>query len=84
MMADDKIARELQDSFTGANGQADLYEVVTTNPARPYVEDVQYEVAFSGRSEFFLTIGEASIRACELSGDPRFASEVVETGYSNV
>ena len=81
---EDKTARELIESFAGPHGQADLYEVVKTNPARPYVEDVQYEIVFNGKSDFRLTVGEASILACELSGDPRFASETTEAGQSRI
>ena len=81
---EDRTARELIESFVGPHGQADLYEVLKTNPTRPYVEDVQYEIVFNGTSEFRMTVGEASIVACELSGDPRFASEIVETGQSHI
>lgn len=80
----DQTARELIESFQGPNGKADLYEVVRTNPDRPYVEQVEYEIVFNGHAETRLTVGEASIRACELSGDPRFAAEVVESGHSNL
>lgn len=80
----DQTAREFIESFEGPHGKADLYEVVKTNPDRPYVEQVEYEIVFNEQAETRLTVGEASIRACELSGDPRFASEVVESGHSNV
>ena len=79
-----KLAREFIESFEGPKGKADLYEVVKTSPARPHVEEVEYEVVFRGASQSRLTIGEASILACELAGDPRFATEVVETGNSNL
>ncbi|MEA2640567.1 MAG: hypothetical protein QOF51_1961 [Chloroflexota bacterium] len=77
-------ARDLLSAFEGPNGQAELYEVVKTFVGRPGVEDVEYEVVFQGESQFCMTIGEASILACELSGDTRFAGEIVETGHSNV
>jgi hypothetical protein len=77
----DKTERELIETFEGPHGPAELFEVIRTNPARPYVEDVTYEVVFNGRTEVRMTVGEASILACDLSGDPRFASEVVETGH---
>lgn len=80
----DLTNREFIEAFEGPNGKAELYEVVKTNPERPYVEDVAYEIVFDGRSETRLTVGEASILACELSGDPRFASEIVESGHSNL
>jgi hypothetical protein len=72
-------AREFIEAFEGPNGRAELFEVVKSQPDRPYVEDVVYEVVFGGRTETRLTVGEASILACELSGDARFASEVVES-----
>jgi hypothetical protein len=81
---EEQTTRELVDTFEGDRGTAELYEVVKTFTGRPHVEEVQYEVVFNGASEFRLTIGEASILACELSGDPRFATEVIESGHSNV
>jgi hypothetical protein len=71
--------REFIETFEGPNGRAELYEVVKTFSGRPHVEEVEYEVVFNGQSQFRLTSGEASILACELSGDPRFASEIVES-----
>lgn len=79
-----QVERELIEAFEGPRGTAEVYEVVKTSKDRPHVEDVQYEISFNGNSEFRLTIGEASIRACELSGDSRFAAEIVESGHSNV
>lgn len=76
--------RQLIETFTGAKGKAQLYEVAKTFPGRARVEEVKYEVIFSERSQFCLTLGEASILACELSGDPRFATEVTQTGHSNL
>ena len=81
---EEQTAREFIEAFEGAQGKADLFEVVKTNPARPHVEEVEYEVVFNGQTEVRLTVGEASILACELSGDRRFASEVVESGHSNL
>jgi len=77
-------AREFIEAFEGPHGKAELYEVVKTFPGRPHVEEVEYEVMFRGESQFRLTLGEASILACELSGDPRFATEIVEPGHSNI
>ena len=79
-----QTAREFVEAFQGSHGKAELYEVVKTQPGRPHVEQVEYEIIFNGKTEVRLTIGEASIRACELSGDPRFASEVTESGHSNL
>lgn len=76
--------RQFIEAFEGPNGKAELYETVRTFGGRPHVEEVEYEVLFNGQSEFRLTIGEASILACELSGDPRFATEITEAGHSNV
>ena len=76
--------RQFITAFEGPSGKAELFEVVRTFADRPHVEEVQYEVAFNGESQFRLTIGEASILACELSGDPRFAAEIVESGHSNI
>jgi len=76
--------RQFITAFEGPNGKADLFEVVRTFPDRPHVEEVQYEIIFKGESTFKLTIGEASIMACELSGDPRFAGETIYSGHSNL
>lgn len=83
-MEKQQTAREFIEAFEGPNGKAELYEVVTTYVGRPHVEDVAYEIVFNGRSESRMTLGEASILACELSGDPRFFTEKPEAGHSNV
>ena len=70
-----RTARELVETFEGPHGRAEVYEVVGSDPAHPAVEDVTYEIIFNGRTEVRRTIGEAAIIACELSGDPRFASD---------
>ena len=81
-----QIARQYITTFEGPNGKAELYEVVRTFPDRPHVEEVDYEVMFNGKSEFRLTIGEASILGSELSGDNRFKEERMDirTGHSNL
>ena len=73
----ESASREFIEAFEGPNGKAELYEVVKSDPARPYVESVEYEIVFNGSSQFRPTVGEASIVASELSGDPRFSSEAV-------
>jgi hypothetical protein len=78
--------RQFIETFNGPRGKAELYEMVKTFPDRPHVEEVQYEIIFKNESQFRLTIGEASVLACELSGDPRFAEERMDirTGHSNL
>ena len=78
------MVREFVEAFEGPKGKAEVYEVVTPPAGGLGVEKVEYEVTIKGQTHTVLTIGEASILACELSGDPRFASEVVESGHSNV
>jgi hypothetical protein len=74
----------LLESFEGTKGKAELWEVVATDPARPGIEKVEYQVRIGGQTHSRLTIGEASILGCELAGDPRFASEITTTGHSNL
>jgi hypothetical protein len=74
----------LLETFEGPKGRAELWEVVATDPARPGIEKVEYQVRINGQSQSRLTIGEASILGCELSGDPRFISETTTTGHSNL
>ena len=40
--------REILETFEGPNGSAELFELVTTDPAHPHVEQVKYEVVFNG------------------------------------
>jgi hypothetical protein len=68
------MSRELVETFAGPNGTAEVLEVVTTPTGAPAVEKVEYEVVFNGaRATTLPTMGEASIVACELTGDPRFS-----------
>jgi hypothetical protein len=80
----ENTAREFIEAFEGTHGKAELFEVVKTFSDRPHVEEVEYEIVFDGKTETCMTIGEASILACDLSGDPRFAGEIVESGHSNL
>jgi hypothetical protein len=78
--------KQFIEAFKGPNGTAELFEVVKTFADRPHVEEVQYEILFKNEPQYRLTIGEASVLACELSGDPRFANERMDirTGHSNL
>ena len=64
----ERIDRDLVGAFEGPNGTAELYEVVTTSTERPGAEQVKYEIVYGGEIEIFPSLGEASIRATELSG----------------
>ena len=76
--------RTFIEAFEGPNGKAELWEVVGTDPNRPGIEKVEYQVTINGQTQSRPTIGEASILGCELSGDPRFISETTTTGHSNL
>ena len=80
----ENTARDFIEVFEGPNGKAELFEVVKTFSDRPHVEEVAYEIVFGGKTDTRMTIGEASILACDLSGDPRFSGEIVESGHSNL
>jgi hypothetical protein len=43
----------------------------------PHLEHVEYEVIYRGGRYVALTMGEASIVACELAGDNRFLRPVL-------
>jgi hypothetical protein len=64
------MARELIEAFQGPKGEAQVYEIASTNSIG--VEKVEYEIDFGGEIRKARTMGEASILACELSGNPRF------------
>ncbi|HEY3116806.1 MAG TPA: hypothetical protein VGK54_08695 [Chloroflexota bacterium] len=70
----ERIDRDLVGAFEGPNGTAELYEVVITSAEQPGAEQVHYEIVYGESTETLPTLGEASIRASELSGDPRFGS----------
>ena len=76
--------RTFLEAFEGSKGRAELWEVIGTDPSRPGLEKVEYQVLIKGETHSRLTIGEASILGCELSGDPRFVHEVTTTGQSNL
>ena len=68
------MANEFIEAFEGPKGKAEVFEVVTETSGGIGVETVEYEVVFQGELRTVLTMGEASILACELSGNPRFLS----------
>ena len=68
------MERQFIEAFEGPRGKAEVFEVVTPPAAGIGVEKVEYEVVIKGQSHTVLSMGEASILACELSGDPRFLS----------
>ena len=74
-MANDK---QLLASFEGPNGKAEVFEVSTPSD-KPHVELIQYEIVFKGESQLRMTMGEASVVASALTGDPRMQG-YVETG----
>jgi hypothetical protein len=66
------MERQFIESFEGPKGKAEVYEVVTPPGQGMGVEKVEYEVSINGSKRFVSSMGEASILACELSGDSRF------------
>jgi len=71
------MERQFIEAFEGPKGKAEVFEVVTPPAGGIGVEKVEYEVVIKGQSHMVLSMGEASILACELSGDPRFLSPSV-------
>ena len=68
------MTSELIEDFSGPLGKAEVYEVVTAPTDGLGVEQVEYQVMLNGElRETVLTMGEASVLACELSGDQRFS-----------
>jgi hypothetical protein len=68
------MEKQFIEAFEGPMGKAEVFEVVTPPAGGVGVEKVEYEVVMKGHSRTVLSMGEASILACELSGDPRFLS----------
>ena len=68
------MTREFIEAFAGPKGRAEVYEVVSTPSGGLGVEKVEYEVLFKDERHVVMSMGEASIKACELSGNPRFLS----------
>ena len=71
--------KQLLASFEGPNGKAEVYEVARKQPDKPNVEQIVYEIIFKDEVHTRLTMGEASVVASGLTGDPRFQG-FVETG----
>ena len=68
------MERQFIESFEGPKGKAEVFEVIIPPAAGIGVEKVEYDVVIKGQSHKVLSMGEASILACELSGDSRFLS----------
>jgi hypothetical protein len=66
------MSRDLIEVFDGPQGKAEVFEVVEKDSLG--VEKVRYEVTCNAHKESVLSMGEASVLACELSGDRRFAT----------
>jgi hypothetical protein len=60
------------EEFEGANGRAEVFEVLGRDALG--VETVVYEILFKDQRHEVPTMGEASVLASELAGDPRFTS----------
>ena len=73
-----ETSRSLLATFEGPNGTAEVFEVSRTTD-KPHVEQIVYEIMFKGEKHERLTMGESSVLASGLTGDPRFQS-YVETG----
>ena len=58
------------EAFEGANGKAEVFEVVGKDASG--VERVEYEIVFGDERQVVPSMGEASVLASELAGDPRF------------
>ncbi|MPZ47911.1 MAG: hypothetical protein GEU75_01105 [Dehalococcoidia bacterium] len=64
--------RQLLTVFEGPLGKAEVYEILMPAAERPEVFQSQYEILFEGKSRILPTMGEASLVASSLSGDPAF------------
>jgi hypothetical protein len=62
--------RMLIESFEGPKGRAEVFEIVGKDATG--IEQVMYEIQFNGDIQNAQSMGEASIRAADLAGDPRF------------
>jgi hypothetical protein len=60
----------LIETFTGAKGTAQVFEVVETSASG--AEKVIYEIVFGEERQLSESMGDASVRASELAGDMRF------------
>jgi hypothetical protein len=60
------------EAFSGPDGRADVFEILGKDPLG--VETVVYEIVFKDERHEVRSMGEASVLASELTGDPRFTS----------
>jgi hypothetical protein len=58
------------EGFDGNNGRCEVYEVIEVDASG--IEQVRYEVLFKDERKLVASMGEASVLASELAGDPRF------------
>jgi hypothetical protein len=58
------------EGFDGKHGRSEVYEVIDLDASG--IEQVQYEVLFKDERKLVASMGEASVLASELAGDPRF------------
>jgi hypothetical protein len=71
------IDRQFIQAFEGPKGRSELFEIVGFDFERPGLESVEYEVIYRGTRYVALTMGEASIVACDFAGDNRFLRPVL-------
>ena len=67
MTADNRMFIE---AFQGPKGRSEVFEIVGKDASG--IEQVMYEVSFNQQKQLVQSMGEASILASELAGDPRF------------
>ena len=58
------------EAFEGPIGRSEVFEIVGKDATG--IEQVTYEIVFNGSKQNVQSMGEASILAAELAGDPRF------------
>jgi hypothetical protein len=58
------------EGFDGKYGRSEVYEVIDVDASG--IEQVRYEVLFKEERQVVASMGEASVLASELAGDPRF------------
>jgi hypothetical protein len=58
------------EAFEGPKGRSEVFEIVGKDALG--IEEVTYEVIFNGQMQNVQSMGEASILAADLAGDPRF------------
>jgi hypothetical protein len=63
-------SRMFIEAFEGPKGRSEVFEVLGKDASG--IELVTYEVNFNGQLQHVQSMGEASILASELAGDPRF------------